>query len=79
MPREDFWHEVEKELTGREEEPSELIYFEVYKSQIPVRAGDRDGSTDAGHGQIARLLSEDNLRRLPGRGTPGQRRPGDPT
>ena len=36
MPREDFWHEVEKELTGREEEPSELIYFKVYKSQIPV-------------------------------------------
>ena len=27
---------VEKELTGREEEPSELIYFKVYKSQIPV-------------------------------------------
>ena len=23
-------------LTGREEEPSELIYFKVYKSQIPV-------------------------------------------
>ena len=27
---------MEKELTGREEEPSELIYFKVYKSQIPV-------------------------------------------
>jgi hypothetical protein len=27
---------VEKELTGKEEEPSELIYFKVYKSQIPV-------------------------------------------
>ena len=26
----------EKELTGKEEEPSELIYFKVYKSQIPV-------------------------------------------
>ena len=36
MPKEDFRREVEKELTGREEEPSELIYFEVYKSQIPV-------------------------------------------
>ncbi len=36
MPREDFRREVEKELTGREEEPSELIYFKVYKSQIPV-------------------------------------------
>ncbi len=36
MPREDFRREVEKELTGKEEEPSELIYFKVYKSQIPV-------------------------------------------
>ncbi len=36
MPREDFRREVEKELTGKEEEPSELIYFKIYKSQIPV-------------------------------------------
>jgi len=36
MPREDFRREVEKELTGKEEEPSELIYFKVYESQIPV-------------------------------------------
>ncbi len=36
LPTEDFRREVEKELTGREEEPSELIYFKVYKSQIPV-------------------------------------------
>ena len=36
LPKEDFRREVEKELTGKEEEPSELIYFEVYKSQIPV-------------------------------------------
>ena len=27
---------MEKELTGREEEPSELIYFKIYKSQTPV-------------------------------------------
>jgi hypothetical protein len=27
---------VERELTGRESEPSELIYFKVYKSQAPV-------------------------------------------
>ncbi len=36
MPREDFMREVEKELTGKVEEPSELIYFKIYKSQIPV-------------------------------------------
>jgi hypothetical protein len=36
LPKEEFKKEVEKELTGREEEPSELIYFKIYKSQIPV-------------------------------------------
>jgi len=36
MPREEFRREVERELTGRDEEPSELIYFKVYRSQAPV-------------------------------------------
>ena len=57
MPREEFTREVEKELTGRESEPSELIYFKVYKSQIPVIEQAIDtASADAGHGQIPRLL-----------------------
>src|SRR5208282_2009150 len=42
------------------------------------RAGDRDGSADAGHGQISRLLPGDDLRRFPCWRTPGQRQPGDP-
>ena len=36
MPTEQFKQEVEKELTGRETEPSEIVYFKLYKSQIPV-------------------------------------------
>ncbi len=36
LPKEDFRREVGKELTGKETEPSELIYFKVYKSQMPV-------------------------------------------
>jgi hypothetical protein len=36
LPTEDFKKEVEKELTGKEEESSEIIYFKIYKSQIPV-------------------------------------------
>ena len=36
MPKEEFRREVEKELTGRETEPHEIIYFKVYKSQIPI-------------------------------------------
>ncbi len=36
LPREQFRREVEKELTGRETEPWEIVYFKLYKSQIPV-------------------------------------------
>jgi hypothetical protein len=36
MPKELFKQEVEKELTGRETEPWEIVYFKLYKSQIPV-------------------------------------------
>ena len=36
MPKDEFKREVERELTGKDSEPSELIYFKVYKSQIPV-------------------------------------------
>ena len=32
----DFKQEVEKELTGRETEPWEIIYFKLYQSQMPV-------------------------------------------
>ena len=33
---EEFKREVEKHLTGQETEPWEIIYFKVYKSQLPV-------------------------------------------
>jgi hypothetical protein len=36
MAKEQFKHEVEKELTGQDTEPAEIIYFKLYKSQIPV-------------------------------------------
>jgi hypothetical protein len=36
LPNGQFKREVEKELTGRETEPWEIIYFKLYKSQIPV-------------------------------------------
>ncbi len=36
MPKAEFQREVAKELTGNDTEPSELIYFKVYSSQIPV-------------------------------------------
>ena len=36
MPKDEFRREVEKELNGRETEPWELVYFKLYKSQIPI-------------------------------------------
>jgi len=36
LPKEQFKAEVERELTGPESEPSELIYFKIYQSQAPV-------------------------------------------
>jgi hypothetical protein len=36
LPKEDFKREIERALNGKETEPWEIIYFKVYKSQIPV-------------------------------------------
>ncbi len=36
LSREDFQREVERHLTGQETEPWEIIYFKMYKSQLPV-------------------------------------------
>src|SRR6202140_2108087 len=54
LPKEDFRREVERELTGKETEPSELIYFKVYKSQIPV--------IEQAIGTAARMLGTDKSR-----------------
>lgn len=34
--REEFKHEIEKHLTGQDCEPSDLIYFKLFKSQLPI-------------------------------------------
>ena len=36
MPKVEFQREVERELTGKDSEPTELIFFKIYKSQVPV-------------------------------------------
>jgi len=36
MPREEFKREVDRYLTGKDTEPWEMLYFKVYKSQLPV-------------------------------------------
>jgi hypothetical protein len=66
MPKEDFRREVEKELTGKEEERSELIYFKVYKSQIPVieqaiETAARMLGTDKSRGYCLEMICADFL------------------
>jgi len=36
LPKQEFKAEVERELTGRDTEPSELMYFKIYRSQMLV-------------------------------------------
>jgi hypothetical protein len=36
LPKEGFKCAVERHLTGKETEPWEILYFKVYRSQIPV-------------------------------------------
>ena len=36
LPKKDFKQAVERHLTGQETEPWEIIYFKLYKSQLPV-------------------------------------------
>jgi len=36
LPKEEFKQAVERELTGKITEPWEIVYFKLYKSQIPV-------------------------------------------
>jgi hypothetical protein len=36
LPKEEFKREVERYLTGKETEAWEIIYFKLYKSQLPV-------------------------------------------
>jgi hypothetical protein len=36
LAKDDFRHEVEQHLTGKQSEKYEILYFKVYKSQLPV-------------------------------------------
>jgi hypothetical protein len=78
MPREEFRREVEKELKGRRRAVGANLLQGLQKPDSSDRAGDRDRNPNAWHGQIARLLSGDDLCRLPGWRTSGQWRSGDP-
>jgi hypothetical protein len=66
LPKGQFKHEVEKELTGVDSEPSEIIYFKFYKSQISVieQAIDTAGLM-LGIDKSMRILTRYDLCRFP--------------
>jgi len=66
MPREEFAREVEREITGRDSEPHEIIYFKIYKSQIPVieqalETAARMLGTDKSRGYCIEMICADFL------------------
>ena len=66
LPREEFQRAVEQHVTGKESEPWELLYFKVYKSQLPVieRALETVGlmlGTDKSRGYCLEMICADFL------------------
>ena len=66
LPREEFQRAVEQHLTGKEAELWELLYFKVYKSQLPVieRALETAGlmlGTDKSRGYCLEMICADFL------------------
>ncbi len=66
MPKEQFKREVEQHLTGQESEPSEIIYFKLYRSQMPVveQAIETAGlmlGTDKSRGYCLEMIGADFL------------------
>jgi hypothetical protein len=66
LPKEGFKCEVERHLTGKETEPWEIIYFKLYKSQLPVveKALETAGlmlGTDKSRGYCLEMICADFL------------------
>jgi hypothetical protein len=66
LPILDFKREVERHLTGKETEPWEIIYFKLYKSQLPVveKALETAGlmlGTDKSRGYCLEMICADFL------------------
>ena len=66
LPKEAFKGEVDRHLTGKETEPWEIIYFKLYKSQLPVveKALETAGlmlGTDKSRGYCLEMICADFL------------------
>ena len=75
MPTDEFKPEVEKELTGNDEEPWETVYIKLYKSQLTVVEQAIDtAALRLGSGE-RRGYRLEMIRGLPSGSTSGERRP----
>ena len=66
LPREEFRMEVARHLTGKETEAWEIIYFKLYKSQLPVVENALETAalmlgTDKSHGYCLEMIWADFL------------------
>jgi hypothetical protein len=66
LPKEEFKREVERHLTGKETEPWELLYFKVFKSQLPVieqalETASRMLGSDKSRGYVLEMICADFL------------------
>lgn len=64
LPKEDFKWEVDRHLAGTETEPWEIIYFKLYRSQLPVveealEAAARILGTDKSRGYCLEMICAD--------------------
>lgn len=64
--KEQFKHEVEKHLSGKNIEPSEIIYFKLFRSQIPIiesalEAASRMLGSDRSRGYCLEMICADFL------------------
>jgi len=73
LPKDQFKQEVERELTGEDSEPWELVYFKLYKSQTPVIDRALEIAALMLGSDRSRVLPRDDLCGLSGRSEPGQR------
>ncbi len=77
LTRDQFKREVDQHLTGKDTEPTEIIYFKFYQSQIPVIEQAIETAalmlgTDKSRGYCLEMICAELCR-----GEPGQRRPRD--
>ena len=62
LPRDQFKREVDQHLTGKDSEPTEIVYFKFYRSQIPaIETAARMLGSDKSRGYCLEMICADFL------------------